>query len=373
VTGTQRPRGGLAGARAPASTARLDAWRGVIAEYRDWLPVGDDTPVVTLGEGGTPLLPAAVLSARTGCDVYLKVEGANPTGSFKDRGMTVAVSRAAGRGATTVICASTGNTSASAAAYAARARLDCAVLVPRGKIALGKLAQALVHGARLLQVDGNFDDCLRLVRDLAAQYPVALVNSVNPDRLAGQATAAYEIVDALGDAPDVHCLPVGNAGNISAYWNGYQRYAAAGRASKLPRMFGFQASRAAPIVTGAPVADPATIATAIRIGNPASWRLAEQARDASGGLIGAVTDRQILAAYRLLARQEAVFGELASAAGVAGLLEAASRGLIRRGSVVVCTITGNGLKEPDWAVSAAPEPVRVRPDLAACAAALGLG
>jgi threonine synthase len=345
----------------------------VIAAYRDRLPVGADTPVITLHEGGTPLLPAPVLSARTGCEVYLKVEGANPTGSFKDRGMTVAISMAAGSGAQAVICASTGNTSASAAAYAARAGLTCAVLVPRGKIAIGKLAQALVHGARLLQVDGSFDDCLELARKLAAEYPVALVNSVNPDRLQGQKTAAFEIVEALGDAPDVHCLPVGNAGNISAYWLGYTEYLADGLATRAPRMFGFQASGAAPIVRGAPVAGPQTIATAIRIGNPASWRLAEAARDASGGLIDLVTDRQILAAYRLLAGKEAVFGELASAAGVAGLLQARERGLVEPGARVVCTITGNGLKDPDWAVSAAPAPVTIAPDAAAAASALGLG
>ena len=296
----------------------------MIAEYRDRLPVTEATPVISLREGGTPLLPAPVLSARTGCEVYLKVEGANPTGSFKDRGMTVAISMAAGSGAKAVICASTGNTSASAAAYAARAGLTCAVLVPRGKIAIGKLAQALVHGAKLLQVDGSFDDCLELARKLAAEYPVALVNSVNPDRLQGQKTAAFEIVDELGDAPDVHCLPVGNAGNITAYWMGYTEYQRAGLASRSPRMFGFQASGAAPIVTGRPVLQPQTIATAIRIGNPASWLLAEAARDESGGLIDSVTDREILAAYRLLATREAVFGELASSASVAGLLRASA-------------------------------------------------
>jgi len=348
-------------------------WRGVIEQYRDWLPpLPGNSPVITLGEGATPLLPAPVLSERTGCEVYLKVEGANPTGSFKDRGMTMAVSMAVSRGATAVICASTGNTSASAAAYAARAGLSCAVLVPRGKIALGKLAQALVHGAKLLQVDGNFDDCLELARKLAADYPVALVNSVNPDRLEGQKSAAFEIVDALGDAPDVHCLPVGNAGNISAYWMGYTQYAAAGRATKTPRMLGFQASGAAPIVRGEPVRAPQTIATAIRIGNPASWGLAEAARDASGGLIDSVTDRQIFAAYRLLAAKEAVFGELASAAGVAGLLQAREQDQVVPGSRVVCTVTGNGLKDPDWAVSAAPAPVTVPADSAAAAAALGL-
>ena len=347
-------------------------WRGVIAEYRDRLPVDETTPVVTLCEGGTPLLPAPVLSARTGCDVYLKVEGVNPTGSFKDRGMTVAISAAAGRGAQAVICASTGNTSASAAAYAARAGMTCAVLVPRGKIAIGKLAQALVHGAKLLQVSGSFDDCLEVARKLSAEYPVALVNSVNPDRIQGQKTAAFEIVDALGDAPDVHCLPVGNAGNITAYWKGYREYAADGLATHTPRMFGFQASGAAPIVTGEPVLAPQTIATAIRIGNPASWHLAEAARDESGGLIDAVTDREILAAYRILAREEAVFGELASSASVAGLLRTHASGLILPGSRVVCTITGNGLKDPDWALSGAPSPATIAADSGAAAAALGL-
>jgi threonine synthase len=347
-------------------------WRGVIEEYRDLLPVTAVTPVVTLLEGGTPLLPAPRLSARTGCDVHLKIEGLNPTGSFKDRGMTVAISRAVQDGAKAVICASTGNTSASAAAYAARAGLTCAVLVPRGKIALGKLAQALVHGARLLQVDGNFDDCLELARKLAVDFPVALVNSVNPYRLQGQKTAAFEIIDDLGDAPDVHCLPVGNAGNISAYWRGYIEYSELGRAARRPRMFGFQASGAAPIVRGEPVLSPHTIATAIRIGNPASWRLAEAARDESAGLIEAVTDRQILAAYRLLAREEAVFAELASAASVAGLLKACENGQVAVGSSVVCTITGNGLKEPDWAVSGAPAPGVIPVDAAVAAASLGL-
>jgi threonine synthase len=348
------------------------AWRGVVAEYRDRLPVDEATPVVTLFEGGTPLLPAPALSARTGCDVYLKAEGLNPTGSFKDRGMTVAISAAAGRGAQAVICASTGNTSASAAAYAARAGMTCAVLVPQGKIAIGKLAQALVHGARLLQVSGSFDDCLEVARKLSAEYPVALVNSVNPDRIQGQKTAAFEIVDALGDAPDVHCLPVGNAGNITAYWMGYQEYLKDGRSTQAPRMFGFQASGAAPIVNGEPVRQPQTIATAIRIGNPASWRQAEQARDESGGLISSVTDREILAAYRILARDEAVFGELASSASVAGLLRSREAGLIPAGSRVVCTITGNGLKDPDWALSGAPSPAIISADSGAAAAALGL-
>jgi threonine synthase len=360
----------------PAATrpaaALAPARSGIIAAYASRLPVPDGTPVVTLGEGSTPLLPAPVLSELTGCSVYLKVEGANPTGSFKDRGMTVAVTMAAARGARTVICASTGNTSASAAAYAARAGLGCAVLLPAGSVALGKLAQAVAHGARLLQVDGNFDDCLEMVRKLAAEYPVALVNSVNTERLQGQKTAAFEIADALGDAPDVHCLPVGNAGNIAAYHLGYTEYRAGGITSRTPRMLGFQAAGAAPIVTGQPVLRPATVATAIRIGNPASWHLAERARDESGGLIDSVTDDQILAAYRLLAAREGVFGEPASAAGVAGLLQASQRGQVEPGSVVVCTITGHGLKDPDTAVAGAPAATTIGVDIEAAVTALQL-
>ncbi len=347
-------------------------WPGIIEQYRARLPVTAETPVVTLYEGGTPLIPAPELSRRTGCEVSLKVEGANPTGSFKDRGMTVAISKAAQSGAKAVICASTGNTSASAAAYAVRAGMTCAVLVPQGKIALGKMAQALVHGAKLLQVDGNFDDCLELARKLAVDYPVALVNSVNPDRIEGQKTAAFEICDLLGRAPDVHCIPVGNAGNITAYWKGYREYALDGVVDATPRMFGFQAAGSAPIVLGAPVRNPMTIATAIRIGNPASWTFAESARDESGGLIDAVTDKQILEAYRMLARTEAVFVEPASAASVAGLLMCAADGRIPGGSSVVCTLTGNGLKDPDWAISAAPKPVTVPVDSHAAAAHLGL-
>jgi threonine synthase len=347
-------------------------WRGVIEAYRDRLPVTDHTPVVTLYEGNTPLVPAPAISERTGCDVYLKVEGANPTGSFKDRGMTVAVSKAVEAGAKAIICASTGNTSASAAAYAARAGLTCAVLIPAGKIATGKMAQALVHGARPLQINGNFDDCLSVASKLSLDYPVALVNSVNPDRLEGQKTAAFEIVEALGDAPDIHCLPVGNAGNISAYWMGYAEDHAAGNASRRPKMFGFQARGAAPIVLGGPVREPSTIATAIRIGNPASWTKAVDARDASGGLIHAVTDREILAAYRLLARQVGIFVELASAASVAGLLATSAEGLVPRGSTVVCTVTGHGLKDPEWAISTAPAPVSIPNDPLAAARALDL-
>jgi len=353
-------------------TEPKSAWPGVIEAYRPRLPVTNVTPVITLFEGGTPLLPAPGLSRRTDCEVYLKVEGANPTGSFKDRGMTVAISKAAEDGAKAVICASTGNTSASAAAYAVRAGMTCAVLVPQGKIALGKMAQALVHGAKLLQIDGNFDDCLELARKLAVDYPVALVNSVNPDRIAGQKTAAFEICDSLGRAPDVHCMPVGNAGNITAYWKGYREYMNDGIVANAPRMFGFQAAGAAPIVLGAPVLAPMTIATAIRIGNPASWASAEAARDESHGLIDAVTDKQILEAYRLLARTEAVFVEPASAASVAGLIATAADGRLPGGSVVVCTLTGHGLKDPEWAISGAPKPITVPVDGHAAAAHLGL-
>lgn len=347
-------------------------WRGLIEEYRDRLPVTSDTPVVTLREGGTPLVYACVLSEMTGCQVWLKYDGANPTGSFKDRGMTMAISKAAQEGARAVICASTGNTSASAAAYAVKAGMVCAVLVPDGKIAMGKLAQAVVHGATLLQVQGNFDDCLTLARDLADHYPVSLVNSVNPDRIEGQKTASFEIVDLLGDAPDIHCLPVGNAGNITAYWKGYREYRDDDISSQLPRMWGFQAAGAAPIVLGEPVRAPETIATAIRIGNPASWEQAEAARDDSGGVIDAVSDDAILAAYRMLASKEGLFCEPASAASVAGLLQMHAQGRLDPGQTVVCTLTGNGLKDPQWALADAPEPVRVGVDAQAAAVLLGL-
>jgi threonine synthase len=346
-------------------------WRGLIEEYRDRLPVDATTPVVTLREGGTPLVYACVVSEMTGCQVWLKYDGANPTGSFKDRGMTMAISKAAQEGARAVICASTGNTSASAAAYAVKAGMVCAVLVPDGKIAMGKLAQAVVHGATLLQVQGNFDDCLTLARDLAERYPVSLVNSVNPDRIEGQKTASFEIVDLLGHAPDIHCLPVGNAGNITAYWKGYREYRDDGIVDSLPRMWGFQAEGAAPIVRGEPVRAPETIATAIRIGNPASWQQAEAARDESNGVIDAVTDEAILDAYRLLASREGLFCEPASAASVAGLLQMHAQGKLDPGQTVVCTLTGNGLKDPQWALTDAPEPVRV--DVYADAAARLLG
>jgi threonine synthase len=349
------------------------SWPGVIEAYPDRIQVWPGCQVVTLQEGGTPLLPAPTLSRRTGCDVLLKVEGANPTGSFKDRGMTMAVTEALARGAQAVLCASTGNTAASAAAYAARAGIPSAVLVPRGKIALGKLAQATAYGARILAVDGNFDDCLELARKTAADYPVtALVNSVNPVRLQGQKSAAFEICDVLGQAPDVHCLPVGNAGNITAYWMGYTEYHADGVVHGRPRMFGFQAAGAAPLVHGAPVREPDTIATAIRVGSPASWDGAMRARDESGGLFEAITDEQILAAYRLLAAQEGVFVEPSSATAVAGLLRVVEDGRLPRGSLVVCTVTGHGLKDPDTALQGIPTPDPIPVDPAAVAAALAL-
>ena len=348
-------------------------WRGVIAEYGEWLPIDTGDPVVTLGEGGTPLVTAPSLAARTGAEVYLKVEGANPTGSFKDRGMTMAMSKAVARGAEMVVCASTGNTSASAAAYAARAGIGCAVVLPAGKIAAGKLAQAIVHGAQLVAVDGNFDDCLLMVRELANSSAVELVNSVNPFRLQGQKTAAFEIVDALGDAPDIHVLPVGNAGNISAYWMGYSEYAGAGLATRRPRMWGVQAEGAAPLVKGVPVEHPETIATAIRIGNPASWSLAVAARDESGGWIDAVSDAQILDAQALVAREVGVFVEPASAASVAGLLQAAERGLVPADSRIVCTVTGNGLTDTATALGErSVEPMVIGADSAQAARALGL-
>jgi threonine synthase len=346
-------------------------WRGVIEEYRARLPVSDATPVVTLGEGGTPLVHSTGLSDATGCQVYLKFEGANPTGSFKDRGMTVAISKALEEGSKAVACASTGNTSASAAAYAARAGMTCAVIVPRGKIAMGKLAQALVHGARVLQVDANFDQALEAAIVLSENFPVTLVNSVNPFRLQGQKTLAFEVCDALGRAPEYHVVPVGNAGNISSHWIGYTEYAADGLIASPPVLFGFQAAGAAPIVVGRPVAEPSTIATAIRIGKPASWELAAKSAAESGGDIFSVTDREILRAYRRVAA-EGVFAELASAASIAGLLQLASDGRLETGATVVCVLTGHGLKEPDWAIAGAGTPEVVPPEAAAIAQALGL-
>jgi threonine synthase len=342
-------------------------WRGVIEEYRRFLPVGPFSPVVTLLEGGTPLVSAPRLSERVGATVHLKYEGLNPTGSFQDRGMTMAISKALEDGAKAVVCGSTGNTSASAAAYAARAGMTCAVLIPEGHIALGKLAQALIHGARVLQVRGNFDHCLAIVRELGERAPVTVVNSINPFRIEGQKTGAFEIVDVLGDAPDLHCIPVGNAGNITAYWKGYLEYRQDGRSTKLPRMLGFQAAGAAPIVEGHPIEHPDTVATAIRIGNPASWYGATAAASESGGGIHAVTDEEILEAYRYLAREESVFCEPASAASVAGLLKVGAPA----GSTVVCVLTGHGLKDPDIAIGQIAVPTLVDADYGAVRAELG--
>ena len=347
-------------------------WRGVIEEYRDRLPVSKSTPVVTLCEGGTPLIYACDLSSRLHNDVWLKFEGANPTGSFKDRGMTMAISKAAESGAKAVVCASTGNTSASAAAYAAKAGMLPVVLVPQGKIAMGKLAQAIAHGAKLLQVDGNFDDCLEIARELAEQYPVSLVNSVNPDRIEGQKTASFEVIDALGFAPDIHALPVGNAGNITAYWRGYEEYRKDSISKKSPQMWGFQASGAAPIVRGEVVKKPETIATAIRIGNPASWKQALEARDRSGGLIDEVTDEEILSAYRLVAAKEGVFVEPSSAAGIAGLIKYRELGKLPKNKKIVITVTGNGLKDVAWVLDEAKDPVVIPVDVRAAADAIGL-
>ncbi|WP_058235736.1 threonine synthase [Devriesea agamarum] len=348
-------------------------WRGVIAEHRERLPLTAEDPELTLGEGGTPLIPVPALSRQVSGDVYVKVEGMNPTGSFKDRGMVVAMAKAAGRGARSVIAASTGNTSASAAAYASRLGMDCTVLLPQGKIAAGKLAQAIVHGARLIAVDGNFDDCLTIARTLHERFPVELVNSVNPFRLQGQKTAAFEVCNALGYAPDLHILPVGNAGNISAYWLGYTEYYQDKVISARPRMWGFQAAGAAPFVLGGPVAHPETVATAIRIGAPASWDLALAARDESGGKIEAVTDEQILAAQAMLADQAGVFVEPASAAGIAGLVQNARRGEVEAGQTIVVTVTGNGLKDVDTALSTRDlRPVEIPATADAAAQAMNL-
>ena len=348
-------------------------WRGVLAEYREHLPFSEQDILLTLGEGGTPLVPAPALSKRVGAEVHIKVEGMNPTGSFKDRGMVSAMTKALADGATTVVCASTGNTSASAAAYAAVAGMTCVVLLPEGKIAAGKLAQAVVHGAQLVQVQGNFDDCLEIARKLHAEHPVELVNSVNPYRLQGQKTAAFEICDALGRAPDIHVLPVGNAGNISAYWMGYREYREAGVTDSTPAMWGFQAAGAAPFVAGRPIPDPETIATAIRIGAPASWDLAVAARDDSGGLIDAVTDEQILEAQQVLAAEVGIFVEPASAASVAGLLQQAEKGLVPAGATISVTVTGNGLKDIDTALSQRDlTPTVIPVDLQAAASAIGL-
>jgi threonine synthase len=337
----------------------MSAWRGVIEQYRKYLPVTDKTPVVSLCEGNTPLIHAYNLEKIIGDDlkIWLKYEGLNPTASFKDRGMTMAVSMAVERGAKAVICASTGNTSASAAAYAARAGIKCVVLLPKGAIAMGKLTQAMMEGATVIALRGNFDDALRIVREIGGRSSIQIVNSINPDRIEGQKTAAFEVCDALGRAPDFHLLPVGNAGNITAYWKGYQEYRAHKITTSVPKMLGFQAEGAAPIVRGQAVENPETIATAIRIGNPASWKFAETARDESGGLIDMVSDAEIIEAYKLLAAKEGVFVEPASAAGVAGLRKHVAKGLFPRGAVVVITLTGHGLKDPDTAMANASSPI----------------
>jgi threonine synthase len=346
----------------------------LIERYRAFLPVSLNTPVVSLLEGSTPLIPlkGPEEAKRRGVQIYAKYEGLNPTGSFKDRGMTLAVSKALEGGAKAVACASTGNTAASAAAYAARAGMTAIVILPAGYVALGKVAQSLMHGARIVQVEGNFDDALRLTRELTERFPVALVNSVNPHRLEGQKTLAFEVVDELGDAPHYHALPVGNAGNITAHWMGYKAYFAAGRASRLPRMLGFQAAGAAPLVLGRPVEKPETIATAIRIGNPASWEGAVRAKEESGGLIEAVTDEEILEAYRYLAREEGIFVEPASAASLAGVWRLLREGRLEEGTTVVLTLTGHGLKDPATAEKVAQLPLPVPATLEAVARASGL-
>jgi threonine synthase len=356
-------------------------YNGVIERYKKYLPVTKKTPIITLKEGNTPLIHASYLSKLLGknFEVYLKCEGLNPTGSFKDRGMTVAISKAREQGSKVVMCASTGNTSASAAAYAVKAALKCVVFIPKGAIALGKLSQALIHGALVLAIDGNFDVALDLVKEITAKYPITLVNSLNPYRIEGQKTASFEICDCLGEAPDFQVMPVGNAGNITAYWKGYKEYKAAGKSKRLPKMLGFQAEGAAPIVRGYPVKEPQTIATAIRIGNPASWEKAEEARDESGGLIDMVSDKEIINAYKLLAAKEGIFVEPASAASIAGLLKLAKKGYFKRGTRypahgtkrIVCILTGHGLKDPERAIKSIKKPKVVKANLKAVLKEIG--
>jgi threonine synthase len=345
----------------------MEPWHGLIDQYKEFLPVSDKTPVITLNEGNTPLLKASHIGKLIGSEIelYFKCDGANPSGSFKDRGMTVAISKAVEEGVSAVICASTGNTSASAAAYSARAGIGAIVIIPEGKIAMGKLAQAIIHGSMVIQIDGNFDDALRLVKELVDRHPFALVNSINPFRIEGQKTAAFEVCDQLGFAPEYHALPVGNAGNITAYWKGYNEYYSAGKIAQLPRMLGFQASGAAPIVKGMPVEHPETIATAIRIGNPASWRAAEAARDESGGIISDVTDDEIIAAYQLVASREGIFCEPASAASLAGVIKLAGTDFFSRGDTIVCTLTGHGLKDADNALNLSKKPEQVEASVTA--------
>lgn len=351
-------------------------WKGIIEAYRDYLPVSETTPVISLHEGNTPLIKANNLSRVIAPDknlqIYLKYEGLNPTGSFKDRGMTMAISKAKETGKEAVICASTGNTSASAAAYAARAGMKAYVILPKGAVALGKLSQAMVYGAKIIALMGNFDDALTVVRGIGENYPVEVVNSVNPYRIEGQKTAAFEICDFLGFAPDFHFLPVGNAGNITAYWKGYKEYYTIGKVKSTPRMIGFQAEGAAPIVKGFPIKNPQTIATAIKIGNPYSWQSALQAAKESDGLIDAVSDEEILNAYKLVASTEGIFCEPASAASIAGVIKLSKRGVFKGDEIIVCTLTGNGLKDPDTVIKAGEKPVELPPDTVDIAKFLGL-
>lgn len=348
-------------------------WQGLINNYREFLPVNEDTPIITLNEGNTLFVRAKNLENKLNLPVelYLKFDGQNPTGSFKDRGMTMAVTKAVESGSKAVVCASTGNTSASAAAYAAKAQIKCLVLIPENAIALGKLAQAMAYGAEILAVQGNFDHALELVKEIAEKYPITLVNSINPYRIEGQKTAAFEVCEQLGTAPDYLAIPVGNAGNITAYWKGFNEYLKAGKINKLPIMCGFQAAGSAPIVLGEPVLEPETIATAIRIGNPASWRSAEAARDESGGVIEAVTDEEILEAYALLASEEGIFAEPASAASVAGVMKKAKVGFFKEGSKVACVLTGNGLKDPDTAIKVGKQPKVIPAEFDAVVKAIG--
>ncbi len=343
----------------------MSYWRGIIYKYREFLPIRENTPIITLYEGNTPLIHASNLAKAIGFkgEIYLKYEGLNPTGSFKDRGMTMAISKAVEEGKRAVICASTGNTSASAAAYAAKAGLKAYVLLPKGAVALGKLSQAVIYGAKVIAIQGNFDDALYIVRKIGELLPVEIVNSVNPYRIEGQKTGAFEICDALGRAPDYHFIPVGNAGNITAYWKGYKEYYQAGKINNLPKMMGWQAEGAAPIVKGYPIKNPQTIATAIRIGNPYSWQSALQAMQESGGLIDAVSDEEILHAYKLIASTEGIFCEPASAASVAGLIKLNREGYFKGGELVTCVLTGNGLKDPDTAIKVCEQPITLPPDV----------
>lgn len=346
--------------------------QGVLAHYQDFLPLTASTPMISLGEGDTPLVGTANLKEETGCDqLFFKLEGCNPTGSFKDRGMVVAIAKAMEAGSKAVMCASTGNTSASASAYAANCGLTPIIIVPRGNIARGKLAQAIIHGAKIVAIDGNFDQALQIVRGLTDKHPVTLVNSVNPNRIEGQKTASFEIIDTLGDAPDFLFLPVGNAGNITAYWKGFKEYHKAGKASRKPVMMGMQAAGAAPIVLNHVVEQPKTVATAIRIGNPASWQKATAARDESGGTIDMVTDDEILAAHRLMASRVGIFGEPASAASLAGVIKMAAQGMDFSGKKVVCVITGNGLKDTDAILNDDNSFMELPADLSAIEQALG--